>query len=330
MFQRILVPLDGSARAEEVLPLAARLARTSGASLFLLRVIPPPMDTLTYPVGPIVLPELQTEIEEALMQIASSELLRGICVRMKVLVGNPATLLMQLAQVQRMDLIVMRSHGATGFTRFVLGSVARQVARQSLVPVLVIRDGSSLIQPDSFMHPPRILVALDGASLAETALLPAAQLCAALAAPARGAIHLIRTVHRLSTVDDEPAERVDAMNEEAMAEAESYLRRIEQRFQKGDLASFHLTITTSVVTHDDAGDIWKRVIEECECIGDVIGYSACDIIAMTTHGRQGFQHLLEGSITERVLDATTHPLLVVHAHAAESKAAVATQSSHAQ
>jgi len=44
----------------------------------------------------------------------------------------------------------------------------------------------------------------------------------------------------------------------------------------------------------------------------VPGYTGCDLIAMATHGRDGFQHLLEGSITEHVMDATSCPFLVVH------------------
>jgi nucleotide-binding universal stress UspA family protein len=67
-----------------------------------------------------------------------------------------------------------------------------------------------------------------------------------------------------------------------------------------------------VATHRDAGKIWKRVLEESECIGDLPGYTGCDIIAMATHGRHGLQHLLEGSVTEQVFDATARPILVVH------------------
>ena len=224
----------------------------------------------------------------------------------------------------------MRSHGATGLMRLVMGSVAQQVLRHSLVPVLVIRDGSSpsLSHPGTLSHAPRILVALDGSSLAEAALLPAAQLCAALAVPAQGAIHLTRTVQMISPMGDESNERVEIMNREVREEAKVYLKRIEQRLQSGDLASFHLTVTSSVVTHVDASDIWKRVVEESECIENVSGYSACDIIAMATHGRHGFQYLLEGSITEKVIDGTTHPLLVVHAQKPEVKAEIATTSSH--
>jgi len=331
MFQHILVPLDGSGRAEEALPRAAHLARTSQAVLILVQVVTVSTYPSIYPIGPIVALEPEKEAETFLSRLASSESLKGIQVQTQVLIGDPVyTLLVQFAETRHVGLLVMRSHGATGLMRLVMGSVAQQVLRQSLVPVLVIRDGSSpsLSHPGTLSHAPRILIALDGSSLAETALLPAAQLCAALAAPAQGAIHLTRTVQRIVEGGGETNARVEIMNRGVREEAEAYLKRIEHRFKNGDLALFRLTVTSSVVTHVDASDIWKRVVEESECIENVSGSSACDIIAMATHGRHGFQHLLEGSITESVIDGTTHPLLVAHTQKPEVEAEMATTSGH--
>jgi len=92
-----------------------------------------------------------------------------------------------------------------------------------------------------------------------------------------------------------------------------------QRFQAGDLAGFKLDITSSVVAYEDAEEIVSRIIEECDCIGDVPGFSGCDVISMATHGRHGFQHMLWGSFTEEVFDATKQPLLIVHAPEVSSR-----------
>ena len=333
MFQHILVPLDGSSRAEEALPMAAHLARTSGALLTLVRVATPSAYASMYPVGPFIPYESEKEAEAYLSHIASTEQLKGIQVQTQVLIGEAIYLLIvRFAQTWHVDLIVMRSHGATGFMRLVMGSVAQQVMRNSIVPVLVMRDGTSptLTHVGTLVHVPRILVALDGSSQAEAALRPAAQLCAALAIDGKGAIHLTRTVHKIVALGNESEERVESMNRAVRQEAEWYLKRVEQRFSSGDLASFHLNVTTSVVFHYDAGDIWKRVVEESECIENVNGNTACDIIAMATHGRQGFQHLLEGSITESVMNGTNHPLLVVHTPQSERNVEAATQSMYAQ
>jgi nucleotide-binding universal stress UspA family protein len=257
-----------------------------------------------------------------LERVITYEHLDGIPVRTEALAGFPAQTIMQYARTHQVDLIIMRSHGATGFKRWMLGSVAQQLVRHSSVPVLVLRHegSSSRLDPTSLMHPPRILIALDGSPQAETALLPAAQLCAALSAPESGAIHLTYTIHHISVNGDKQQAIADKLNEEMLAEAEAYLRNVKQRFLTGDLSQLHLSVTTSVVPHSSASEIWKRVLEESEYIGDVSGYTGCDLIAMATHGRDGLQHLLEGSITEQVMDATSCPFLVVHVQHTEESA----------
>jgi nucleotide-binding universal stress UspA family protein len=169
-----------------------------------------------------------------------------------------------------------------------------------------------LITPERSLHIPRILVGLDGSPLAETILEPAAQLAAALASPAHGALHITRTVQSVQITNEQVRPLVEQRNKEAIAEAQVYLDTTKQRFTTGDLAAYQLAITSSVISHTDASDIWKRIIEESRCIGDVPGYSGCDIIALATHGRQGFQHFLFGSITEQVYNETRMPLLIVH------------------
>jgi hypothetical protein len=109
-------------------------------------------------------------------------------------VGSPTQVILQFAQTHHIDLIIMRSHGDTGFKRWMLGSVALELVRHSLVPILVLRNSYSLGRT-SAMHPFHVLVALDGSPIAEDALLPAAQLCAALAAPESGAIHFSQVVY---------------------------------------------------------------------------------------------------------------------------------------
>lgn len=319
MFQRILVPLDGSPRAEEALPLAAQLARSTSATLFLLCVVPPPIYSAPIATEPAYMRAnaTQADLREGrayLERVITAHHLNDIRVEKSALEGSPALTILQFAQQRQVDLLIMRSHGQTGFLRWMLGSVAQQLVRHSPIPILVLRDTHSAAQMDAstLTHPLRILVPLDGTPEAEAALSPAAQLCSALAAPGKGTIHLTRTVHQLSVKGEEEQALVEKMNREARAEAEVYLKNVSQRFLNGDLAPLHLSVTTSVVSHRDAGTIWKRVLEESECIGDVPGYTGCDIIAMATHGRSGFHRLLEGSVTEQILDTSSRPLLVVH------------------
>lgn len=338
MFQRILVPLDGSARAEEAIPTAAYLARTTGASLFLLRVITPSFTYVSaYPYSwepPDVLERAieqgQTEAYDYLAHVVLTEHVDDIHHYVAVEDGSPIPRILQFVRENQIDLIVMRSHGATGVRRWLLGSVARGIVRRSPVPALVIRDacGLGISKPQELQHTLRILVPLDGTHFAESVLLPAAQLSAALASPAQGAIHLTQTVLYIREGGEKHRELITRINKDTQAEAEAYLKSVEQRFQTGDLAQFHLQVTSSVVPHSDHSEVWKRILEEAgqaqlrslssSILDDLPAYATCDIIAMATHGRHGLEHLLEGSVTESVLDASIYPLLVVHAQDAET------------
>src|SRR6266567_312211 len=185
MFQRILVPLDGSSRAERALAVAARVARVSGGSIHLLQVVSPPID---YGGGLAQAPLLTEQVIETELSVSSSYLdrvakareLTGIETTTGVLFGLPAQAILVEAESQSVDLIIICSHGRTGFTRWVLGSVAQKVVRQSPVPVFVLRGGEPVPAAShaDAAYPISALVALDGSSLAEVALVPAANLVA--------------------------------------------------------------------------------------------------------------------------------------------------------
>ncbi len=315
MFHHIVVPLDGSSRAEQALPVAAHLARASHGTLTLLRVITPRLEVDLKLIGLSRHIELSQETDMAqandyLAQVTSSNDFEGIDIQTEVMTGAPATTIRLFAQLHHVDLIVLCSHGYTGFKRWRLGSVALHVIQRSTAPVLVLSEGSSIPigRPEGSTHPLRVLLALDGSPLAETALVPAAQLCACLAAPAHGALHLTRVVPFSELADDRQL---------AESNVRAYLKTIEQRLQVRDLAELGLMVTSSVVVHTDVADSLIREAEHGEFIGDNEELHGCDLIAMATHGRGDPHRWFMGSITEHVLGATTLPLLVVRPHQAQ-------------
>lgn len=321
MFHHILVPLDGSRRAEQALPGAARLAHASGGTLTLLKVVTPLFEIDIKPVRLTKHTDLPLDADIAqankyLAGVASSDDLKGTELRTDVMTGAPASIILLFAQLQHVDLIAMCSHGFTGFKRWRLGSVAQNVARHSPVPVLILREGGSMLtaQREDTTRPLRVLVALDGSPLAEAALLPAAHLCASLAAPARGTLHLIRVLPLPALEDESQQEMLLAERKQAEAHATAYLDTIKQRLREGDLAQLDLMVTSSVAVHTDVADTLIRVAEHGEFIRDIEGFTGCDAIVMATHGRSGPQRWAMGSITERVLGATRLPLLIVRSH----------------
>ena len=315
MFQRILVPLDGSSRAERALPVAARVARVSGGSILLLQVVSPPID---YGGGLAQAPFLTEQVIETELAVSSGYLdrvakareLTGLETTTEVLFGLPAQDILAEAESQSVDLIIMCSHGRTGFTRWVLGSAAQKVVRHSPVPVFVLREGE-FVPPVSHAdaaRPTSVLVALDGSLLAEAALVPAANLVAALAAPGKGALHLMQVIKPLATTADEGF--TTQLNEEAVERAKAYLMAMKERLQE-TLKGLNLSITWSIALDADAADAITSTAEQEEQEGGAEGFTGCDLIAMSTHGRGGLERWVMGSVTERVLGATKLPLLVV-------------------
>jgi nucleotide-binding universal stress UspA family protein len=311
MYTRILVPLDGSSRAERTLELAVVLARRSGGTLILMRAI-----GFGAEFGPPIIPSaleptaVNAEHDEArtyLDALARSNKLQGIPTERLVVFGSPATTILDVAEEYHADMIALCSHGRTGFTRWALGSVAQHVARHSPVPVLVLRDGGTLPtdRHADFEHLPRVLVPLDGSALAEEALAPAAALAAALTAPAPGALHLVRVVQI-------PGEDVGpAIRSELLREARTYLTETTERLRSGIGTERELTVTWSVAVDMDVAGGILRVAESGDDTEGAGVFGGCDVIAIATHGRTGLAHWTIGSITERVLSAAKLPLLIV-------------------
>ena len=315
MFERILVPLDGSPRAEQALPVAVRIARASGGSVILLQVVSPPID---YGGGLTQTPLMTEEVIETELALSSSYLdrvakareLAEIETTTEVMFGLPAQDILAIAESRSVDLIVMCSHGRTGFTRWVLGSVAQKIAHHCPVPLLVLREGKLLpleSPPDAARHL-TALVPLDGSPLAEAALFPAANLVAALVAPAAGALHLMQVVKQLSTTADEGF--ITQLNEETVERAKTYLMSVKERLQAG-LKDRKLTIIWSVALDADAADAIIGTAEQREQQEGAEGLGGCDLIAMSTHGRSGLERWVMGSVMERVLGATKLPMLIV-------------------
>jgi nucleotide-binding universal stress UspA family protein len=146
-WKTILVPHDFSASANHATAIARDEAKAHGGKLVLLHVI-----DLPYQVGPdsVIVPEdtgtpislkqyaLQSA-EAHLQDIADRLAKDGVTATGVVVLGTPVDEINRAADDQHADLVVMGTHGRTGFRHFVAGSVAERVVRSSKVPVLTIR-----------------------------------------------------------------------------------------------------------------------------------------------------------------------------------------------
>jgi nucleotide-binding universal stress UspA family protein len=143
MIKRILVPLDGSATAEAVLPAVLGVAGPLGAELTLLRVVEPVSAVEAIAAAGVVAPDAfllrELEAKEYLARAWDRVARSGVAARTELRTGQPATEILSAAAEGGADLIAMSSHGRTGVARAFLGSVAQQVLARSPVPVLFVR-----------------------------------------------------------------------------------------------------------------------------------------------------------------------------------------------
>ncbi len=143
----VLVPLDGSPLAEGALGEAARLAKALGAAVILLQVIPPPPEiirsgTLTISVDEIWASQ-RTDALRYLNGLRAREEFHGVATETAVEPGDAAGVILDVARARDVSHIVMTTHGRTGLTRWVLGSVAEKVMHAADRTVVLVRAGVS-------------------------------------------------------------------------------------------------------------------------------------------------------------------------------------------
>ncbi len=301
MLKQILVPLDGSARAEQALPIAARLARVTSGTVSLVQAVWPPSEFMTS-VGEIVLPDILDENVQAakayLEDAAKTSSLEGIRTATQVVIGHPAQAIIGAANADNIDLIVICSHGYTGQMRWSMGSIAEKVARHAPSPVLILHEGSALVTESGGSV--RILVPLDGSEHAEVALLPATLLAWALSTPARGELHLTRVVSSESSRFHEEVERTQQY-------LGSVVKRRKHHLPTDAGVLFDVPMTWSVTVDSDPASGIMQAAEKSRK-GEEKSYQ---LIVMATHGLGGPQLWAMGNTTERVLQTARQPLLIV-------------------
>lgn len=313
MFARILVPLDGSALAEAILPQVTELATLHGAEVVLLRVA----FAHAFPGSDQTSAQVQAveEAEAYLAEVVQRFLAAGIKAQSVVRYGHAAEEILDHAQTGAVDVIAMSTHGRSGVQRWVLGSVAEHVLRAAPVPVLLVR-------------------ALAAASAEKAAPAPEQRLRLQPGeVPAAAA--LIR--HILCPVDFSPGSR----------EIVEYAGDLALRFV-ADLTVLHavydtLEITCSHIPHPPLEQLRAEMIRVAEQslqqlvtrrlrhlprakmavvagppFQQIIRYARehqVDLIVMGTRGLSGLDHLIMGSTAERLIRQAPCPVVSIRAAA---------------
>ncbi|MDX1415353.1 MAG: universal stress protein [Candidatus Promineifilaceae bacterium] len=295
MYKKILVPLDGSVLAEQALDPALQLAKPVSGELLLIR-IPMHVGSHNRPISPAqeyawpqeTYTPIKGESAEYLRDLRSSRAVPGVSIRTMVIQGDRAGTIVDTALSEQVDLIIMSTHGRTGLSRWVLGSVTSRVLRQAPCPVLVLRKAVPL---------KHVMITLDGSLLAEQAIQPGIALARACGAK----LTLLRVISAAEDIIEGNKIRenvnlgTDDPNQQLIQAARNYLR---------DFVAIHDTGNLEVELA-----VWTGVV--APTILDFAAQENVDLIAMTTHGRTGFRRWIYGSVTENILYGTDCAVLII-------------------
>ena len=272
---KILITLNGSPKSESIIPFVAELAGRWKAEVLVARALDPLAG-----VGDPLLPLLADTYYQQMVKTGETYLaevakrLGDVPYRTFCLVGAPGECIRQLADSEQCDLIIMASHGHTGFVRWMWGSVAEGMARVAPCPVLLVRrDTPALFR--------QILVPIDASEPSWN------------------------VVEHLSRFVDPAYTRVTVLHCSGLTEAEER----EDPCARERLYKTRGELKTMLEPHP-----WLHLefasAPAPEGIYAWLAERPCDLVAMSTHGRQGLAHLWTGSVMEQVARQANCPVLV--------------------
>ncbi|ACV48931.1 MULTISPECIES: universal stress protein [Halomicrobium] len=284
MYDRILLPIDGSDGARRTIDHVADIAADQDASVTALFVADTTLDSVTRIEGDIVESLVETGEEivgEAGTVLASS----GVDYETDVVSGGPARTVVDYADRYGFDLIAMPTHGRTGISRRLLGSVTETVIRLSQIPVLTIRlaDETRTTFPYE-----RLLVPTDGSPAATAAVEHGLDLAAALDG----------TPHALSVAESGSVLGLGGDGSNPQSAAETAVENVEPMASERDIGTLvtaveHGSPHEAITAYVDANDI--------------------DAIVMGTTGTRGIGEMLLGTVAELVVRTAPVPVITVTA-----------------
>ena len=285
MYTKILVPLDGSSLAEQILPHARIFAETYGIPVELLRVNDPDIRTPFWP--PLPGGEYLQRIAGALPRS-----LRVDCVEES---GKPAAVIVERAKSDPACIIAMATHGLSGARRWLLGSVASRVAHTTTNPLLFIRPAEAG-EKATRIELKIVFVPLDGSGLAEK-ILPHV---ITLAKRMKLEVHLVR-VYTL------PADAYIVGNGvymQALTQQREVIQKEAEDYLAGKVEELRAEGLDQVISTAIEGDPAGEII-------DLAQRTPNNLIAMSSHGKSGIAQWVLGSVAEKVIHHSRDPVLVI-------------------
>lgn len=291
---QILVPTDFSENAQHAVDYAIEMAKQCSAKLHLLHtpVIPTYllMD-LSYSPGPEAVTRILNESQEALDKQANTIAEAGVEHFTAIREGTVHEVIRDYAKEHDVDLVVVGTHGRTGVSKLMYGSVTERVIKTVHTPIIVVPPQDGKTRPTS------VVVSYDFSGPAKRA----AEVAQAIHCAVPGPLHL---VHSYLDVWGEYTDRGAVVGEAAEKRREA-LRLGLQEMLEADAKQLFPGDAQNVETHLVTGDPAEGILEVAADVG-------ATLVCAGTTGKSGIERLLIGSVARRLLHDCKVPLLLTH------------------
>ena len=281
MYEKILVPLDGSEVAEQAIPYVERLTQKLKSEVILI--------TVCLSGDP-----LERALTEYIERRAEKIQSLGVNARSLCIEGDSATSIIDFAEKNKVGLIVISTHGKTGISHWPLGSIASKVVQRSNIPVFLVRSSQPEKAPaDNELD--KILVTLDGSQFSE-AIIPHVE---KLAKSMNSEVTLLRVIEsaklpQLAAYSDREKYEKDFMAK-MEREAERYLDK-----KRTALESKGVKVNSVFLTGKPVETILQYSEEK-----------SANLVALTTHGFSGISKWAYGSVASKIIEGSPKPILLV-------------------
>ncbi|MBI2866804.1 MAG: universal stress protein [Chloroflexi bacterium] len=293
VYKHIVVPLDSSKLAEQVLPFVGQIAGAVRGKVTLLHVVQPESLNTKREEHRVYVDQLaeraQTLAQDYLRSVGKDLRKRGVETKEAVVFGKGAEAIATYATKNQADLVAMSTHGRTGLGRWVLGSVADRVLHTLDIPVLLVRPRKTPA-PVLFNT---VVAPLDGSKLAES-ILPHVQDLAIQLKLKVALLQVLPTWSELYVGPEVHPYPPDLLKEMETA-AKQYLNKTASSLGKTGLA-----VEQQVLRGPTALQIMSFTQRRGRCL-----------IAICTHGRSGIQRRVLGSVAEKLVRGSGDPVLLL-------------------
>jgi nucleotide-binding universal stress UspA family protein len=295
MFEHLLIPLDGSPLAECVLPHGLAVARAQGARVTLLQVVEQAEPAgRTRAIDPLEWHYSEAEAGAYLQDVAERLRVAGFPSTQVLLQGDPAERVIEYAQAEHADLILLSSHGRSGLSGWNVSSVVQKILARAYLSILLVPAYCATAPEMTAQHYERILVPLDGSQRAEC-VLPVLGTLAAQHDSKVLLAHVVRRpeLPRRAPPSREDQELADTLTERNRLEAGRYLEDLRSRLS--------LPTEIRLLVEDHVAVAMQQLAMD----------EKIDLVLLSAHGYSGGTRWPYGSLTTSFITYGNKPLLIV-------------------